>query len=29
LLEQPLQGPSPSALGSQERQLLNLMDALL
>ena len=29
LLEQPLHGPAPSTLGSQERQLLNLMDGLL
>ena len=29
LLEQPLEGPAPAALGSGERQLLNLMDGLL
>ena len=29
LLEQPLHGPAPSALGSQERHLLNLMDGVL
>ena len=29
LLEQPLHGPAPSTLGSQERQLLNLMDGVL
>ena len=29
LLEQPLQGPAPSALGEQERHLLTLMDGLL
>lgn len=29
LLEQPLKGPAPSALGEQERHLLTLMDGLL